>query len=87
MTTEPVKDHDKHWLVRKSTIKGLWVGGIIILALTVVAELFIHPHPHFEVDGWFGFNAWYGFITCAAMVFGAKALGYLVKREDTYYDE
>ena len=37
--------------------------------------------------GWFGFHAWYGFLTCAAMIVFAKCLGLLIKRPDTYYGE
>ncbi|CCQ73456.1 hypothetical protein [Magnetospira sp. QH-2] len=76
-----------HWLVRPATIRKLWIGGIILLVLLVLAELFIHPHPHFGIDGWFGFNAWYGFLTCAAMVIFAKGLAVFLKRKDTYYDD
>ena len=75
-----------HWLVRPKTIKGLWVGGIALLALTVYAGTTIHPHAYFGIDGTFAFNAWYGFATCVAMVVGAKILGFVLKRKDTYYD-
>lgn len=76
----------KHWLVRPSTIKGLWVGGIAFLAALVGAGAFVHGHAYFEVDGSFAFYAWYGFATCAAMVVAAKGLGILLKRRDDYYD-
>jgi len=76
-----------HWLVRPETIRKLWVGFIVVLALTVVAEFFVEGHPHFGIDGWPGFNAWFGFIACVIMVFGSKLVGMLLKRPDTYYDE
>lgn len=78
---------DDHWLVRPATIRLLWWAGLTILALTVLADLMLTPHPHFDVDGGFGFYAWYGFLTCAAMVAGAKVLGLLLSRKDTYYHE
>ena len=77
----------KHWLTRPETIHKLWIGGGAILALTVVAQLPLHVHEYFGVDGWFGFNAAYGFLACVAMVLFAKALGLLIKRGDTYYEE
>jgi len=87
MTPPPNETKDMHWLVRPATIRHLWRGGLIILALTVLADLLLTPHPRFGIDGSFGFYAWYGFLTCAAMVIGAKALGLLLSRKDTYYDE
>ncbi len=77
---------DDHWLVRPKTIRQLWWGGCIILALTVVADLFVHHHPHFGIDGTFGFAAWFGFVACVILVVGSKALGAILKRPDTYYD-
>ena len=47
----------------------------------------MHLHPHFAIESVFGFNAWFGFLACAAMIVVAKALALLLKRPDTYYDE
>ncbi|HEX6216791.1 MAG TPA: hypothetical protein VFZ38_18275 [Vicinamibacterales bacterium] len=77
---------DDHWLVRPSTIKKLWIAFAIVLAATVLMDLFITPHPYFGLDGTFGFGAWFGFASCVAMVVVAKALGAILKRPDTYYD-
>jgi hypothetical protein len=76
----------QNWFYRESSIKKLWIGAIVILALTVLAEVFVTLHPHFKVEGLFGFHALYGFLTCVAMVVFAKVLGYLIKRKDDYYD-
>ncbi len=35
---------DKHWLVRPQTIGWLWLAFIVILALTIIAELLVHLH-------------------------------------------
>ncbi|AWB66435.1 hypothetical protein C2869_08340 [Saccharobesus litoralis] len=82
-----MSDTDKHWLVRAKTIKYLWIGFIVVLGITILAELFIHKHDYFGLDGSFGFFGWYGFITCVAMVVVAKLLGYVLKRKEEYYDE
>ncbi len=76
-----------HWLVRPKTIRGLWVGGIALLAALVGLGAFAKPYVNFGIEGSFGFYAWYGFITCVAMVVGAKVLGFVLKRKDTYYDD
>lgn len=77
---------DDYWLTRKSTIKGLWVVFVLILAATVLADFFVVPHPYFGLDGTFGFGAWFGFVSCVALVLIAKLLGGVLKRPDTYYD-
>ncbi|MAZ71495.1 MAG: hypothetical protein CMK45_13125 [Porticoccus sp.] len=59
----------------------------MILAATVVVQLFVSVHGHFVFDGWFGFSAAFGFVSCALMVVFAKLLGYLLKRPDNYYDD
>lgn len=74
-----------HWLDRPENVKTLWRGFLAVLALTVIAEPFVHLHPHFAVEALFGFHAGYGFAACAAMIVGAKALGLLLKRPDSYY--
>jgi len=80
-------DEGKHWLVRSVTVRWLWRGGLVMLALLVLADFFIHPHPYFKIDGSFGFYSWYGLVVCAAMVIFAKGIGIFLKRKDTYYDD
>jgi hypothetical protein len=74
-----------HWLDEPRNVKRLWRGFLVVLALMVAAEAVVTLHPHFEVESVFGFNAWFGFGACAAMIVLAKALALLLKRPDTYY--
>ncbi|MBA3032146.1 MAG: hypothetical protein KKF85_10885 [Gammaproteobacteria bacterium] len=76
---------NEHWLDQPKNIKLLWRGFIAVLALTVLAEFVVHLHPHFEVEGLFGFHAAYGFVVCLLMIVFAKGLGLLLKRPDSYY--
>ena len=78
-------DHD-HWLVRPESIRRLWIVFIAILILTLIPDLFLHRHEEFGIDGTFGFYAWFGFLSCVIMVVAAKLLGFVLKREDVYYD-
>ena len=80
-------NQQKHWLVRPENIRLLWRIFIAILVIVALGDLFVHPHVYFWIDGTFGFNSWYGFATCVAMIFIAKGLGVFLKRKDTYYDE
>jgi hypothetical protein len=76
-----------HWLTRPETIRHLWAVFGAILAALVLADLFVPHHPHFGLEGSFGFGAWYGFAACVVLVLLAKALGAILKRPDTYYDD
>ena len=75
-----------HWLARESTIKRLWIAFIAVLAATVLMDLAVEHHPYFVIDGSFGFGAWFGFLSCVALIVFAKALGAALKRPDHYYD-
>lgn len=77
-----------HWLVRPGTIKGLWVGGILMLAGITALSLTVHPHATFGIEATPAFYSWYGFVTCVGMVLFAKfVLGKILSRKDTYYDD
>ena len=80
-------ESDTHWLVRPSTIRLLWIVFIVVLMATLGAQIFVHLHAAFGIEGTFGFHAWYGFSACVAMIIFAKGLGYLIKRSDKYYEE
>jgi hypothetical protein len=75
-----------HWLVRPATIRRLWAGFVLVLALTVLADLFVDRHAIFGVEGGFAFDAWFGFIACVVLVVLSKALGAFFKRSDRYYE-
>jgi hypothetical protein len=73
---------ESHWLTRPATIRKLWVIFGCVLAATVIAELFVSHEAHFGVDGTFAFNAWYGFLACAALIGASKLLGLVLKRHE-----
>ncbi len=76
---------EQNWLVRPSTIRLLWRILWIVLALTVAADFFVKPKPYFSIEGWYGFAAAFGFLSCVLMVLVAKALGAFLKRDQDYY--
>jgi len=78
---------EQHWLTRAETIRKLWRLLIAVLATVVLAELLVPQEAHFDVERLFGFHAWFGFAACAALIVFAKAIGVLLKRPDTYYDD
>ena len=76
-----------HWLARPATIKLLWRIFIAVLIVLVLLQAFIYIKGYFGVDGWFGFGAVFGFLSCLAMVLVAKALGFVLKRPEDYFDD
>lgn len=78
---------DKASLGKPGNIRRLWLIFVLTLAASVLAQFAVDMHPHFELDGWFGFNAAFGFLSCVAMVLFAKVLGFLLKRKDDYYQQ
>jgi uncharacterized membrane protein len=80
-------NEQRHWLVGPRTIRILWIVFAAILAVTLIPNLFVHPHARFGIDGGFGFYAWYGFIVCVAQILISKFLAIFLKRPDSYYDE
>lgn len=82
MSKAPDSDH---WLVHPTTIRRLWQVSAAGLLLIVLLQIAIKVKGHFVLDGWFGFGALFGFLSCVAMVLVAKALGPLLKRPTTYY--
>ena len=81
-----MSEDQKHWLVRPRTIRNLWIGSGVVLAITVLLQLVIPIKGHFGIDSYFGFFAAFGFFSCVAMVIAAKFLGIFLKRPDDYYD-
>lgn len=80
-------DDKPHWLNQPRNVKLLWRGFLVVLVLTVLTEQLVHLHPHFAIESIFGFNAWFGFLVCAAMIGMAKALALVLKRPDSYYED
>lgn len=68
------------------TVKRLLIGFYAILAVLVLSEFFIHKHPSFPWEHYFGFHAVYGFVSCILLVFVARLLRFILLRREDYYD-
>ncbi len=77
----------KHIFDNKKNVNRVLYGLFCSLVLLLALEPFIHKHPYFAWEKWFGFYAIYGFVACMLLVLVAKyILRPLVKREEDYYD-
>jgi len=72
---------------RPEVIRKLWVLLYVVCGLTVLAEIFAHRHPHFGFDGFFGFNAVLGFVSCAVLILLSKLVAFFLKSREDYYDD
>lgn len=78
-------DDRPHWLDQPRNVKLLWRGFLVVMALAILAELIVTLHPHFAIESYFGFNAWFGLLVCALLGLVSKAISVLLKRPETYY--
>lgn len=81
----PPHEENDAWLARPATIRMLWRGFAVVLALSVSIQLLFKVKGYFGVDGWLGFGALYGFLSCVLMVLFAKFLGRFLKRDENYH--
>ena len=72
---------------RPETIKKLWIMLYAICGLLVVADFFTHRHPHFGFDGFLGFCALLGFVSCAVLILFSKLVSLVLKAKEDYYDK
>lgn len=50
------------------------------------ADFFIHKHDHIAIGNAYEFYAFYGFVSCVMLIFIAKVLRIIIKRDEKYYD-
>ena len=74
----------KSWVERNGRLLFRALLGICLALLA--AELFYEPHPYFEIDGWPGFYAVFGFAAFVFIVQAGKGLRRLIMRDEHYYD-
>ncbi|KPK30767.1 MAG: hypothetical protein AMK70_13585 [Nitrospira bacterium SG8_35_1] len=77
----------KHMFDNPRNVQRVLYGLFASLVLLLAIEPFIHGHPYFVWEEWFGFYAIYGFVACVLLVLAAKyILRPFVKRDEDYYD-
>ena len=76
----------RYWLDDPRHVRWIvWTLAAICLSL-VAADLFYHKHTHFDWQGWFGFDAFFGFLSFFLIVLSGWPLGKLLRRDEDYYD-
>lgn len=87
MNSEEKKPEVWTWFDHPRNIKRLKLVFYVILALLVVPDFFMHKHSLFsKVEALPGFYALFGFISCVAIILISKLLGFVLKKQEDYYD-
>ncbi len=61
--------------------------GLIILTVLVLLDLVVTHYRYFTIDGTFGFAAWFGALSCFALIMLALAVGSLLRAPERTYDD
>ncbi|MEE2773873.1 MAG: hypothetical protein VYE27_03060 [Pseudomonadota bacterium] len=75
------------WLQARNSVQWIIFSLLGSCAILFGIDFFYHRHGHFEIEEWPGFFAVYGFIMFSAIIFGAKALRFFIKRPENYYGD
>ncbi|MFC2172257.1 hypothetical protein ACFLU6_06450 [Acidobacteriota bacterium] len=67
-------------------VKIFFVAFFIVLGILLVADFFIKKHAAFHWVEAPGFLAAFGFGSFVLLIFVAKLLRFIVKRDEDYYD-
>ena len=75
------------WFDKPESHKKLWIILYVVCGLLVVPDLFTNRHPHFGFDGFLGFYALLGFVSCAILILFSKLVALVLKVKEDYYDK
>ena len=78
---------DASWFERPGNIRLMIAALVVVCIGLAAADLFYtNPHPHFDIETSFAFQAWFGFVVFVVVVFLGRFLRLIVKRKEDYYD-
>ncbi len=75
------------WVDTASGLNRLIIGLIVLCVFLFAMDFVWHRHVKVPGEGFYGFHAIAGFVSFTVIVFGAKALRLLIRRDETYYGE
>ncbi len=75
------------WVDRPGSARKLFVGLLCICIALVLADFLYDKHGYVQMENLPGFYAGFGFLAFCVVIFGARALRFLVKRPENYYAE
>ena len=80
-------DAEPGFFEKPGNINAIVIGLVVLCVLLVLADLFYtNPHPHFDIETSFGFQAWFGFVAFVSVVFLGRLLRVFLMRSEDYYE-
>lgn len=85
----PAPESEKqHVFDDPENVKKLLKIFFICCVALLPAQFLVEMHGHFKWEGWFGFYAFYGLVSCIVLVLISKfVLRPLVMRDEHFYDD
>ncbi len=71
----------------KNFLIVFYISLVVLLGADFVAGYFHLKHDHVKLGNAPEFYAVYGFVSCVMLIFIAKLLRILIKRDENYYDK
>lgn len=84
-----MRDTRKTSPTRMKTLAGkdLRRAGVAVLVVLVLLDLLVKHYGYFRIDGTFGFAAWFGALSCFALILLALAVGSILRAPEGTYDD
>lgn len=79
-------DKKQYLFDKPRNVKILLYSLYACCAILILLDFVVHRHVTHSWEQLLGFYSIYGFVGCVSIVFGAKWLRILVKRDEDYYD-
>ncbi len=83
----PVLGRMMTWVDKPGSGTKLFKALGVLCALLFIADIFVEKHSHFAVEDLPGFYGVYGFCSFVLVIYGAKTLRSVAKRDEDYYGE
>jgi len=80
-------DEEKtYWLEKAGNLDKICWVLYALCGFLMLADFFYHKHIVFSPEGWFGFYAFFGFISYSFIVLAGWIWRRVVMRKEDYYD-
>jgi uncharacterized membrane protein len=79
-------DEKPGWFDKPSNVNKIVWALVAMCTASVLADFFYHKHTHYDFQGYVGFDAFFGFVSCGLLVLVAKQLRKILMRDEDYYD-
>ncbi len=79
-------DEKEYFFDKSRNVKLVLYSFYVSCAVLLLLDFIVHRHMSHSWEHLLGFYSIYGFIGCVSIVFGAKWLRTIIRRDEDYYD-